>query len=46
MVARFDGLIITVETGVVRERWREREAEAEGYVQVLVALIDLKYEDC
>lgn len=41
MVARFDGLIIAVETGVVRERWREREGEAEGYVQVLTALINL-----
>lgn len=27
MVARFDGLIIAVETGVVRGRGRERERE-------------------
>lgn len=45
MVARFDDLIITVETGVVRERGREgegeRTGETEGCVQVLAALISM-----
>lgn len=39
MVARFDGLITAVETGVARGRVREEERE--GYVPVLAALISL-----
>lgn len=44
MVARFDGLITAVETGVAGKRERReggRGRGSEGYVQVLAALISL-----
>lgn len=43
MVARFDGLITAVETGVARGkgRGRGRGEGREGYVQVFAALISL-----
>lgn len=42
MAARFDGLIIAVETGVVRERWREREGEADGCGTTVVHILSVR----